>query len=69
MTKQRCSTCSGRGQVECSKCDGTGKYEDSLDKFGRFITFGSNPKLLKCYKCHGKGHHKCSDCYGKGFTS
>jgi DnaJ-class molecular chaperone len=64
----RCSNCSGRGTVECSNCDGKGRYEDSLSKFGRFITFDANPKLLKCYQCHGKGHHKCGDCYGRGFT-
>lgn len=74
MAKQRCSNCSGRGQVECSKCNGKGRYEDGFENFERglreFVSFKNiKPKMYKCGDCFGRGHVKCPDCYGRGYTN
>lgn len=51
--RNRCNSCSGRGDINCSRCGGRGKHRHG-------------DKESACSVCGGRGHSSCGRCGGRG---
>jgi DnaJ-class molecular chaperone len=59
--KEKCSTCSGGGDMPCPGCYGKGKVSES-----DATKSGEKRGWEPCAKCGGKGIITCPRCHGSG---
>ncbi len=50
LTRKRCRSCRGKGEIVCSECHGQGTFVDE------------DVLMTTCPRCEGKGKHACPSC-------
>jgi DnaJ-class molecular chaperone len=59
--KERCSRCSGGGEITCPGCGGDGKLVSVNEEKGE-----RSSRIVNCSGCNGSGVRTCGSCGGSG---